>query len=218
MQLSAEQFGRLYRAIQQRDSRLDGQFWVAVRTTGIYCLPSCRGRKPNAENVHFYDSRSDAEAAGFRPCRKCHPEVLGGRRELERRSVRAWLEALAESDQPMRQVAQQNGASTSQLYRRFRRHLGRSPRQARAEARLRRACDLLRMGKMRVVDVAYDAGFGSLATFYRWFRRETGMTPTEFVKQNRGKPSWRAQVHREQENEKAQKNGDEHNGNGRENH
>jgi AraC family transcriptional regulator of adaptative response / methylphosphotriester-DNA alkyltransferase methyltransferase len=184
--LSATQFGRIYRGILRNDSRLDGRVWVAVRTTGIYCLPSCRARKPRPENVSFYRSRAAVETAGFRPCRKCRPEVIGGRRAMEGARVRGWLATLASAETPVRELARANGASESRVYRAFRRHVGRGPRQARGEVRLRRACGLLREESRRVADVAYDAGFSSLATFYRWFRKLTGMTPTQFRRRNNG--------------------------------
>lgn len=180
MQASPQQFAQLYRAFRRGDARFDGRFFVAVRTTGIYCVPSCHARKPKRENVRFYFSREEAERGGFRPCRKCRPEVHGGQRALERAALRRWLTRLAEDDSPIEQVARANGASPSRVYRLFRRHLGRGPRDARAQARLRHACDLLRAGKTSITVVAYDAGFGSLATFYRWFRRGVGMTPAQF--------------------------------------
>lgn len=180
MQASAEQFAQLYRAFRRGDARFDGRFFVAVRTTGIYCVPSCHARKPKRENVRFYFSREEAERGGFRPCRKCRPEIHGGQRALERAALRRWLARLAEDDAPIEKVARANGASPSRVYRLFRRHLGRGPRDARAQARLRRACDLLRAGKSSITAVAYDAGFGSLATFYRWFRRGVGTTPAQF--------------------------------------
>ena len=180
MRATEGQFDRLYRAFRRGDARYNGRFFVAVRTTGIYCIPSCRARKPRRENVRIYFSREEAERGGFRPCRKCRPEVHGGRPALERESLRRWMARLAEEDASIQDVARKNGASPSRVYRLFRRHLGRGPRHARAQARLRRACDLLRDTPQSITAVAYDAGFGSLATFYRWFRRGVGMTPARF--------------------------------------
>jgi methylphosphotriester-DNA--protein-cysteine methyltransferase len=180
VELSSQQFARLYRAFRRGDQAFDGRAYVAVRTTGIYCLLSCRARKPKRENIRFYFSRPEVERDGFRPCRKCRPEVHGGRRALERAVLRRWLERLADADTQIGELARAEGSSASRLYRIFRRHLGRGPRDARAQARLRRVCDLLRSGEKSVAAAAYDAGFGSLATFYRWFRRGVGMTPARF--------------------------------------
>ncbi|HJY88200.1 MAG TPA: Ada metal-binding domain-containing protein [Candidatus Acidoferrales bacterium] len=177
---TTQQFDRLYRGFQRSNPSLDGRVLVAVRTTGIYCLPSCRARKPKRENVRFYLSRDAAERDGFRACRRCRPEVHGGSRALERAAVRRWLDALATSESGIEFLARANGSSPSRLYRMFYRQLGHGPRRARGEVRLRRACELLYANRASITRVAYDAGFGSLATFYRWFRRATGRTPTEW--------------------------------------
>lgn len=179
---SPRQSNHLYRAFLRKDRRLEGRAFIAVRTTGIYCLLTCRARTPRRENVSFFATRSAAEHAGYRPCRKCRPEVNGGRNALERMALRRLLARLSEEDSAVRGVAVESGASPSKIYRMFRRNLGRSPRQARGEARVRRACDLLRDTQRSVTDVAFEAGFASVASFYRWFRRSTGKTPTEFRK------------------------------------
>ena len=184
---------KLYRAFLRSDAALDGRVWVGVRTTGIYCLPSCRARKPKPQNVHFFATRAEAERHGFRPCRKCRPEVQGGRRALEQAALRRWLAVLGESGLGCGQLARAGGVSASRLYRMFRRHTGHGPRRARAEQRLRRACEALRAGRnmvrqahhKTVAEVAYAAGFESLATFYRCFRRSTGTTPTAYRNGNR---------------------------------
>jgi len=176
--------GRLYRAFLRSDAGLDGRVWVAVRTTGIYCLPSCRARKPKLQNVRFYASRTEAERGGFRPCRKCRPDVTGGRAAMEKAALQRWMAMLAEGSAPFRELARQGGASPSRLYRLFRRHTGHGPRQARAQVRLSRACAALRLGSGTVTDAAYAAGFESLATFYRWFRRQIGMTPMAYRREH----------------------------------
>ncbi len=179
---SPQQSNRLYSAFLRKDPRLEGRVFIAVRTTGIYCLLTCRARTPRRENVSFFRSRAAAEHAGFRPCRKCRPEVNGGRGALERAALSNILARLSEEDAALRGVARESGASPSKLYRMFRRNLGRGPRQARGEARVRRACDLLRNAERSVTDIAFEAGFASVASFYRWFRRSTGKTPTEYRK------------------------------------
>jgi AraC family transcriptional regulator of adaptative response / methylphosphotriester-DNA alkyltransferase methyltransferase len=180
MKLSTRQFGSLYRAFLRKDERLDGRVFIAVRTTGIYCMLSCRARTPRPENVTFYRSRAEVERDGFRPCRKCRPEVHGGRRALEQATLQGWLSRLAEEDSSVAEVAREHGTSPSGMYRKFRRTLGRSPREARGEVRLARACELLADRKKRILDVAFEAGFSSVATVYRWFQRSTGLTPTTY--------------------------------------
>ncbi len=183
MRITVRQADELYRRFCRSDASLDGRVLVAVRTTGIYCLPSCRARKPKRENVRFYFTRAEAEHEGFRACRRCRPEVQGGQRGIEQAALRRWLREMVSSEAGIEQLARDNGSSPSGLYRMFRRHLGHGPRRARTEARLRSACEMLRAGRENVAEAAYEAGFGSLATFYRWFRRATGITPSEFRRQ-----------------------------------
>lgn len=180
VRVTARQADELYRRFLRSDAALDGRVLVGVRTTGIYCLPSCRARKPKRENVRFFFNRAEAEQQGLRACRRCRPEVHGGQRAIEQAALRRWLRELASSEAGIEQLARANGSSPSGLYRMFRRHLGHGPRRARIDARLRSACEMLRAGRANVTAAAYEAGFGSLATFYRWFRRAMGVTPTEF--------------------------------------
>ena len=177
---SSRQHQDLYQAFLRKDPAVARRVFIAVRTTGIYCLLTCKARTPKPENVTFYRSRTAAESAGFRPCRKCRPEVQGGRPALERAAMQDWLARIAEEDTHIHDVARQGGANPSRLYRLFRRNVGQGPARARGEARLARAKEMLTHGKATITEVAYAAGFSSLATFYRWFRRGTGKTPTQF--------------------------------------
>ncbi len=180
MTFTARQQGRLYQGFLKKDPEMARRAFIAVRTTGIYCLLTCRARTPKPENVTFYRSRNEAELAGFRPCRKCRPEVNGGRAALEQATTKTLLARMANEETGIADLARQAGTNPSRVYRLFRRSLGRGPVRARAEARFERACHLLRGGRATVTEVAYAAGFSSLATFYRWFRRKTGKTPTQY--------------------------------------
>lgn len=174
------QHGKLYRAFLRKDEKAARRVFIAVRTTGIYCLLTCRARTPKPENVTFYPSRGAAERAGFRPCRKCRPEIQGGRAALERAVAQNWLSKMADEETGITELARQGGTNASRMYRLFRRNLGRGPLRARAEERLGRACAMLKSSRTSITEVAYAAGFSSLATFYRWFRRGTGKTPTQY--------------------------------------
>jgi methylphosphotriester-DNA--protein-cysteine methyltransferase len=180
IRVSTRQHQQLYQAFLRKDQQAAGRAFIAVRTTGIYCLLTCRARTPRPENVAFFRSRHAAERAGFRPCRKCRPEVQGGKAALEKLAMRNWLAKISEEETGIAELARRAGASPSRVYRLFRRNTGRGPVHARAEARLARACALLRQKHSTITEVAYAAGFSSLATFYRWFRRGTGKTPTQF--------------------------------------
>lgn len=183
MLVNSQQHGQLYRAFLKKDPQLAHGAFIAVRTTGIYCLFTCRARTPKPENVTFYATRGEAERAGYRPCRKCRPEVNGGREALERAMANTWLAKIADEEAGISEVARRAGANPSRVYRLFRRSTGRSPVRARAEARLARARKMLAGSRATITEVAYSAGFSSLATFYRWFRRATGITPKQYREQ-----------------------------------
>lgn len=186
---SAAAEARLWRAVRERDPRFDGRVWMGVRSTGIYCLPSCRSRRPRRENVRFFISAAEAERAGYRACRRCRPELAGGRPGLERAELERWLARLASEDAPLAELLRGGDVSRARLYRLFRRHLNEGPRRARARVRLERACRLLASPRGTVAEAAFAAGFGSLATFYRWFRRTTGTTPSAW--RTREEKVWR---------------------------
>lgn len=185
--LSSAQHQRFYRAFLRKDKEAARRMFIAVRTTGIYCMLTCRARTPKSENVTFYSSRDAAERAGFRPCRKCRPEIDGGKAALEKVAQKNWLAKITEEETGISELARREGANASRVYRLFRRTLGRGPVRARAEARLERACEMLKHARASITEVAYEAGFSSLATFYRCFRRGTGKTPTEYRRLKRWK-------------------------------
>lgn len=171
-------FREFYRALLRSDGRYDRVFLVGVHTTGVYCLPSCRARKPRPENIRFFHDRTSAEQAGFRPCRKCRPELQGGRQALEQSLVdRARALLNGEESRRTRQVAELTGVSVYRLNRLFKRYLDCTPQHDRMVARTARACALLARTDRSLLDVCFEAGFASVSSFYRWFRRLTGTTP-----------------------------------------
>lgn len=181
-----ERFHEFYRALLRSDPRYDRVFLVGVRTTGIYCLPSCRARKPRPKNVRFFLNRAAAEQAGFRPCRKCRPEVQGGRRAVEE-SLLHRARALLNGEEPpqAKRVAELTGVSVYRLNRLFKRYLNRTPQHDRMAARTARACALLAGTTRPLLEVCFEVGFESVSSFYRWFHRLTGTTPGAYRRQMR---------------------------------
>lgn len=174
-----------YRAIQARDARFDGRFFTAVRTTGIYCRPICPARCPKLANVVFYPSAAAAQAAGFRPCLRCRPECspeIGAWRGTSSTVSRA-LGLIAEgaldgSRASVESLASRLGIGERQLRRLFERHLGASPISVAQTRRLLLAKQLVHESDMRMVDVAYASGFGSLRRFNDTFQRLYGRPPS----------------------------------------
>lgn len=169
----------MWAAFLARDARWDGRFVAAVRTTGIFCRPTCTCRKPLRRNVRFYASPDDASRAGFRPCKRCRPELAGGASEADRRLAARALALMRKAPGeawPIARLARALAMSDSSFARHFRAGAATTPARALAGIRLEHARALLARGD-RVLDVALEVGFGSGSALARAWRRRFGTTP-----------------------------------------
>lgn len=168
-----------WRAVVRRDESADGQFFVGVKTTGIYCRPSCRSRQPLRKNVEFFRAAKDAVKAGYRPCKRCRPDEIDPRRNLDRMLIQACrlLEA-GEGGAQSDEVAAQLGLNRHYFQRFFKRRTGVTPQQYRRRALAERAKDELSKADS-VTDAVYAAGYSSSSRFYEGAGRELGMSPRE---------------------------------------
>lgn len=166
-----------WQAMVERDARYDGAFVSAISSTGIYCRPSCPARKPLRKHVHFYTDAASAEAAGYRPCKRCRPQTVSHEAEVVEQLCR-YIEV--NLDQPLTLVAlgEQAGYSPYHLQRIFKRVTGLSPRQYVEAARVQRLKAELKQAD-RVTDAVYDAGFSSSSTIYEG-RPTLGMNPSTY--------------------------------------
>jgi AraC family transcriptional regulator of adaptative response/methylated-DNA-[protein]-cysteine methyltransferase len=167
-------------AVLARDLAADGQFLYSVRTTGVYCRPSCAARTPRPENVEFHLTAADAERAGFRPCRRCKPD----RPALAQihAALVAQLCRLMENAEvvpSLQQLAAQAGLSPWHLHRTFKAVTGLTPRSYAAAHRANRVRAELECGGT-VTDAIYAAGYGSNGRFYETSNQVLGMTPTRY--------------------------------------
>jgi AraC family transcriptional regulator, regulatory protein of adaptative response / methylated-DNA-[protein]-cysteine methyltransferase len=168
-----------WKAVEKRDPAADGAFFYAVRTTGIYCRPTCRSRRPRRENVAFYRTWADAEAAGFRACRKCCPRE-GANQTGSRLVVDACrrIES-AESPPSLAELAAAAGLSPSHFHRLFKRLTGVTPKAYATEHRADRVRGQLAHSSS-ATEAIFAAGFGSTSRFYEKSARLLGMTPKAF--------------------------------------
>jgi AraC family transcriptional regulator of adaptative response/methylated-DNA-[protein]-cysteine methyltransferase len=170
-----------WHAVTTRDAAADGTFVYAVKTTGVFCRPACPSRRPKAENVLFFDDAAAAARAGFRPCRRCHPDRASSPRDDALERIRASIRAIesAESPPTLAALAEAAGLSRFHFQRLFKRTVGVSPREyyaARRRDRLQRA-----LGAGESVDAAvYGAGYGSPSRVYEHARRLLGMSPAAY--------------------------------------
>ena len=172
--------GQFWQAVASRDARYDGAFVYAVRSTGIYCRPSCPSRRPQRERVVFFGAPEAAEREGFRPCRRCDPRGIPG--AAESRLIRQACKLMEEDwDDPLRMasVARRLGISPFRLQRTFRRITGISPTAYAQSIRLRRLKTKLREGN-DVTSALYEAGYGSSSRLYEKSNGHLGMTPATY--------------------------------------
>lgn len=173
-----------WQAVQRRDRTYNGRFWFSVRSTGVYCLPSCAARPPLRKNVDFHASPHAAEAAGFRPCKRCKPRDWQVELGLSRPVAKACalFDANDSDTAPsLADVARKIGVSASALSKRFVAELGVNPRDwlvARKRQRFRKA---LRDGE-KVSEALYGAGYGSPSRVYESSDKALGMTPATYAK------------------------------------
>lgn len=184
-------FEERYRAISSRDTRFDGQFVTAVRSTGIYCRPSCPARTPKPSNVSFYATSAAAHEAGFRACKRCLPEAAPGspewdlRGDVAGRAMRLIADGVVERA-GVSGLANRLGYSTRHLTRLLHTELGAGP-LALARAHRAHTARLLLVGtEMPAADVAFSAGFASVRQFNDTIREVFDMTPTQLRAQRRG--------------------------------
>ncbi|HEY7347080.1 MAG TPA: bifunctional DNA-binding transcriptional regulator/O6-methylguanine-DNA methyltransferase Ada [Ktedonobacterales bacterium] len=173
-----------WQAVLTRDRNSDGRFVYAVRSTGIYCRPSCPSRRPKREQVLFFLLPQVAEQAGFRACRRCQPRTVDGytneQVELVHQACRA-IEAHLDDDLSLASLGAQLHISPHHLQRSFKRIVGITPRQYAETCRLGRFKSRLREGET-VTSAMYEAGYSSSSRLYERAPAHLGMTPTAYRK------------------------------------
>jgi len=170
-------------AFMRRDRSWDGRVIGAVRTTGIYCKPSCPARRPKRENVTFYASGEEARAAGFRACMRCKPDEVGRDREAVARAVKLIEEA--EEAPTLVELSAAVGYAPHHFQRIFKRDLGVSPAEYVRALRNRRTETALKANG-RVTDAVYDARYSRPSSFYSDAKERLGMTPSAWRDGGRG--------------------------------
>jgi AraC family transcriptional regulator, regulatory protein of adaptative response / methylated-DNA-[protein]-cysteine methyltransferase len=175
-----------WQAVLGRDRRADGLFFYSVRTTGVYCRPSCGARRARPENVRFHRSAAAAEAAGFRPCKRCRPDVAHLASRQDEAVAAACRRIEAEDEMPsLAALAQASGLSRFHFHRVFKAATGVTPMAYAAQCRARRVQrELSRTGT--VTEAIYAAGFNSNGRFYATSTARLGMTPRDFRLGGRG--------------------------------
>src|SRR5579864_7331706 len=177
---------RCLAAITLHDARMDGAFVYAVRSTGIYCRPSCPSRRPHTRQILLFVQPEAAECAGFRACRRCHPRQARGNPQADLiRRVCSEIEGNPDGSLSLWNLAERTGLSAAHLQRTFRRAMGITPRQYADALRVARLKSELRKGK-DVTTAMHSVSYGSASRLYEKSDAQLGMTPATYRKGGQG--------------------------------
>lgn len=174
----------MWEAVAANDAQYDGAFYYAVKTTGIVCRPSCRSKVPNRENVVFFTSLDEALHDGFRPCKRCRPD-LGAHYRPEEDIVELACRLLrGEYHNPniLAELPERIGISFFHFQRLFKRVTGCTPKEYLQRIRIDKAAELLAHSSLNNTDICLTVGFRSVSGFYTAFRQHMGLPPKKYRK------------------------------------
>ncbi|MFL6417084.1 MAG: bifunctional DNA-binding transcriptional regulator/O6-methylguanine-DNA methyltransferase Ada [Bryobacteraceae bacterium] len=167
--------------VSKRDRNADGSFYYSVKTTGVYCRPSCSARLAKRENVGFFRTCADAEQAGFRPCARCKPNGASVAEERGAKVARVCELIQASHEIPsLEQLAASVEMSPFHLHRVFRTAMGLTPKQYALAQRSQRIRSRLQSGDETITEAIYGSGYNSNGRFYHQVQTILGMTPSKF--------------------------------------
>jgi AraC family transcriptional regulator, regulatory protein of adaptative response / methylated-DNA-[protein]-cysteine methyltransferase len=177
----------LWQACIARDRAYDGRFIIGVRTTGIYCRPSCPARKPRRENVQFFAAPEIARQAGFRACKRCRPdrETLRDPAAERALSICHYIRSATDEAITLARLGKRFSLSPAHLQRVFKQYIGLSPLEYAEAVRMDQLRLALRQGAS-VTDAIYASGFSSSSRVYERAARAIGMTPRRYRERGRG--------------------------------
>ena len=171
----------MWRATVDCDFTCDGVFYYAVKTVGAYCRPSCKSRTPLRKNVLFFTSAEAAEAAGFRPCKRCRPDIKNYAPTTKlAEDVKNLIDEYYLDREHLADEMKNIGASKNHLASVFKQAYTFPPNEYLNEKRLEYAKKQLQETEAAIISIAGDIGFESLSAFYAFFKKRTNITPGEF--------------------------------------
>jgi methylphosphotriester-DNA--protein-cysteine methyltransferase len=170
----------MLKAFKECDKSFDGEFYVAVKSTGIYCLPSCKARLPLEKNITFYNSREEAADAGFRGCLRCRSEFYPNVNPEWLEKIKRYIDNSVDQKITEDQLVKKAGVDISTIRRYFKYQYHLTPISYHRKIRLQHARDLIKNG-MNYITVAHETGFESVSGFRDAFYKEFLKTPGELV-------------------------------------
>lgn len=173
-----------WQAVKNNDSTADGKFYYGVKTTGVFCLPSCKSKLPLEKNIVFFDSYQEAVKTGFRPCKRCRPDLnlTYSPNEQLLLEIRDFLQQNSSNPHCLENLDIRFNLSSFYLMRIFKNRFVLTPREYVQNNRVQTAKKLLRSSELKITDIAFDCGFTSYTCFYTNFKRIVGMKPEKYRK------------------------------------
>jgi len=177
----------MYQAICYNNKAYDGVFFYAVKTTKIFCKPSCKSKQPSKENVEYFETANEAIKQGYRPCKRCRSdlEIFEPNEEIAKQ-IKEQMDSNFSSEQPLTQSL---GVSQKRQIEIFKSVYNQTPTEYKNSLRLTKAKQLLVETSKTVTEVAFLAQFNSISAFNVFFKKQTGKTPTTFRKENNNEKS-----------------------------
>ncbi|MFE0503234.1 bifunctional transcriptional activator/DNA repair enzyme AdaA [Peribacillus butanolivorans] len=173
-----------WKAIVECDAAYDDHFLYGVKTTGIFCRPSCKSRVPNKENVQIFKNANMALEENFRPCKRCKPEGLNLPTEEWIEQITEWIDQHYSEPLTLNTLADISHGSPYHLQRLFKRVKGLSPTEYIQQLRLEKAIRMLESSEQPVTEIGLAVGFSSTPYFITLFKKKTGYTPSGYRKAN----------------------------------
>ncbi len=173
----------MYARVLASDASCNGRFFTGVLTTGIYCLPACKARKPKPENVRFFPTCEAARAAGLRPCKKCHPDDFARGADPVLETIESLVAEVRENPAAFADagaIVRRSGFGATRVFELFRLHYHTTPADLLVRARVAAAKRQLLATRAGLAEIASGVGFESLSVFHEHFRRLNGLTPAAY--------------------------------------
>ncbi len=176
----------MYDAVISNDENYDTVFFYAVKSTGIYCRPSCKSRAPKAENIEYFKTADEAASAGYRPCKRCRSDLpLYNPTKNIANKLKNLIDDMFKEAESLNSQMDKLGLSRKRMVEVFKEEYGKTPSGYLNDLRYKEAVRLLEQTDNEVIDIAYSVGFSSLSAFYNFFKERANMTPVAYRKGKR---------------------------------
>ncbi len=181
--MSKLDFSKMYKIIENCDASYDGKFFYAVKTTGIYCRPSCKSKTPKIENVEFFNSAEECVKKGYRACKRCRSDLYDYNHTMEKaKEIKLAIDNLYDDNDLLELTLKNINLSNKRAVEIFQKYYNKTPSCYITEVRINKAKEELKNTDKQIINIAFEVGFNSVSTFYRIFKQHEKTSPTNYKK------------------------------------